>query len=90
MIKNDQHGFFKFLSILLLLLKIPTFFAVLVSLRRQGGNLGLSFADSSGPTGTRAFFVAVFPLILLTSSVVNARRVHLQRKGRIPDTGRRK
>jgi hypothetical protein len=49
-IKNDQHGLFKFLSILLLLLKIPTFFAFLMSLRQRGGNLGLSFADSTGPT----------------------------------------
>jgi len=50
LIKNEQHGFFKFLSILLLLLKIPTFFAFLMSLRQRGGNLGLSFADSTGPT----------------------------------------
>ena len=51
MIKNDQHGFFKFLSIFLLLLKIPTFFAFLMSLR-QRGHLGLSFTDSTGPPGT--------------------------------------
>ncbi|KIK70997.1 hypothetical protein GYMLUDRAFT_33101 [Collybiopsis luxurians FD-317 M1] len=53
MIRNDQHGFVKFLSILLLIFKIPTFFAFAVAARQRGaqfGGLGVRGNDFSGPT----------------------------------------
>jgi len=52
-IRNDQHGFFKFLTILLILLKIPTFFAFMMALRQRGltaGNFGIGLG-SAGPAG---------------------------------------
>ncbi|KAF8909029.1 hypothetical protein CPB84DRAFT_1766721 [Gymnopilus junonius] len=51
MIKNEQHGFFKFLTVCLLLLKIPTTFAFVNALRQRGAQFGgLGSANLSGPT----------------------------------------
>ncbi|CAA7265793.1 unnamed protein product [Cyclocybe aegerita] len=50
MIKNHQHGFFKFLNICLLLLKLPTFLAFANAVRQRGGQLGLGSNNLSGPT----------------------------------------
>ncbi|KAF5390151.1 hypothetical protein D9757_002929 [Collybiopsis confluens] len=53
MMRNNQHGFIKFLSILLLLAKIPTFFAFALAARQRGaqfGGLGVRGNDLGGPT----------------------------------------
>ncbi|KAH9486926.1 hypothetical protein JR316_0000992 [Psilocybe cubensis] len=51
MIKNEQAGFFKFLTVVLLLLKLPTFFAFANALRQRGGQFsGLGAANLGGPT----------------------------------------
>ncbi|KAG6842203.1 hypothetical protein C0991_000173 [Blastosporella zonata] len=50
---NAQNGFIKFLCIIILLLKIPTFLAFGLSLRQRGttfGGLGVGGQDISGPT----------------------------------------
>jgi len=49
MAKNDQHGFARFLSISLLILKLPTFFAFANSLRQRGSQFG-GIGSSGGPT----------------------------------------
>ncbi|KAJ3800729.1 hypothetical protein GGU11DRAFT_772197 [Lentinula aff. detonsa] len=53
MAKNEQGGFTKFLSILLLLVKIPTFLAFGLAARQRGvqfSGLGIRGNDISGPT----------------------------------------
>ncbi|KAF9015169.1 hypothetical protein BDQ17DRAFT_1340602 [Cyathus striatus] len=53
MTRNDQNGFLLLLTILLLLLKVPTFFAFAAALRQRGsqlGGLGLGGADLAGAT----------------------------------------
>ncbi|KAF8078615.1 hypothetical protein FPV67DRAFT_66257 [Lyophyllum atratum] len=51
MLKHEQHGFIKLLTVLILLLKIPTFLAFGVALRQRGTHLGgLGGSDLSGPT----------------------------------------
>ncbi|KIM48194.1 hypothetical protein M413DRAFT_439911 [Hebeloma cylindrosporum] len=51
MIKNDQNGFFKFLTVCLLLLKLPTLLAFMNALRQRGGQFaGLGSANLGGPT----------------------------------------
>ncbi|KDR84998.1 hypothetical protein GALMADRAFT_308768 [Galerina marginata CBS 339.88] len=51
MIKNEQHGFFKFLTVCLLLLKIPTLLAFVNALRQRGSQFGgLGSANLGGPT----------------------------------------
>ncbi|KAK0483294.1 hypothetical protein IW261DRAFT_938260 [Armillaria novae-zelandiae] len=53
MANNSQHGFIKFLTILLLILKIPTLAACGLAVRQRGatfGGLGLRGNDLSGPT----------------------------------------
>jgi hypothetical protein len=50
MIKNDQNGFVKFLTVLLLLIKIPTFFAFALAARQRGAQFGGLGSSSSGPT----------------------------------------
>ncbi|KAG5722507.1 hypothetical protein E4T56_gene2887 [Termitomyces sp. T112] len=48
---NEQNGFIKLLSILILLLKIPTFFAFSLALRHRGAAFsGLGGQDLNGPT----------------------------------------
>ncbi|KAG2366521.1 hypothetical protein BDR07DRAFT_1274314 [Suillus spraguei] len=52
MIRNEQGGFLRFLTIILLLLKIPTTGAFLIAMRQRGGQfpgLGLG-TDINGPT----------------------------------------
>ncbi|PBK96484.1 hypothetical protein ARMGADRAFT_1138712 [Armillaria gallica] len=54
MANHGQHGFIKFLTILLLILKIPTLAACGLAVRQRGatfGGLGLRGNDLSGPTG---------------------------------------
>ncbi|KAF5370239.1 hypothetical protein D9615_010071 [Tricholomella constricta] len=51
MLNNDQNGFVKLLTVVILLLKIPTFLAFGISLRQRGTSFGgLGGADLSGPT----------------------------------------
>jgi len=51
MIKNEQNGFFKFLTVCLLLLKVPTLLAFANALRQRGGQFGgLGSANLGGPT----------------------------------------
>jgi hypothetical protein len=55
MLKNNQYGFIKFLTVLLLLLKIPTFFAFGLTIRERRaqhgiGGLGIRGGDINGPT----------------------------------------
>ncbi|KAF5375229.1 hypothetical protein D9758_000261 [Tetrapyrgos nigripes] len=53
MIKYEQSGFIKFLTIVLLLLKVPTFLAFGLAARQRGaqfGGLGIRGSDLSGPT----------------------------------------
>jgi len=53
MARNDQHWFIKTFSILILLLKAPTFFAFLTALRQRGeqfSGLNIRGGDLSGPT----------------------------------------
>ncbi|KAF9526454.1 hypothetical protein CPB83DRAFT_857842 [Crepidotus variabilis] len=52
MMNNEQHGLFKVLTFLLLLLKVPMFFSFAMALRQRGGHLGLNLgaANLSGPT----------------------------------------
>ncbi|KAF5311870.1 hypothetical protein D9619_003180 [Psilocybe cf. subviscida] len=51
MIKNGQNGFFKFLTVCLLLLKLPTFLAFANALRQRGGQFGgLGAGSLGGPT----------------------------------------
>ncbi|KAK7058957.1 hypothetical protein VNI00_001581 [Paramarasmius palmivorus] len=53
MTRNQQHGFIIFLSVVLLILKIPTFLAFGLSLRQRGAQfsgLGIRGGDLSGPT----------------------------------------
>ncbi|KAI3622601.1 hypothetical protein WG66_015325 [Moniliophthora roreri] len=48
MTQNSQHGFIKFLTVLLLILKVPTFFAFGLSLRQRGAQfsgLGIRGSD---------------------------------------------
>ncbi|KXN90018.1 hypothetical protein AN958_05023 [Leucoagaricus sp. SymC.cos] len=40
MIRNDQSGFIKFLTVVLTLLKIPTFFSFLLVMRQRGAQFG--------------------------------------------------
>ncbi|KAF9453811.1 hypothetical protein P691DRAFT_812423 [Macrolepiota fuliginosa MF-IS2] len=40
MMRNDQSGFIKFLTVILTLLKIPTFFAFLLVMRQRGTQFG--------------------------------------------------
>jgi len=51
MIKNYQHGFFKFLTVILLLLKLPTLMAFASALRQRTGQFG-GFGSNAlgGPT----------------------------------------
>ncbi|KAF4623329.1 hypothetical protein D9613_001814 [Agrocybe pediades] len=49
--KNEQHGLFKFLSIVLLLLKLPTLLAFVTALRQRGTQFGgLGSNNLGGPT----------------------------------------
>ncbi|KAJ7169888.1 hypothetical protein C8R46DRAFT_216637 [Mycena filopes] len=53
MLNNEQSGFIKFLSLLLLLLKVPTFVAFGLALRQRGGQfsgLGIRGNDLGGAT----------------------------------------
>ncbi|RDB29491.1 hypothetical protein Hypma_015514 [Hypsizygus marmoreus] len=51
MINNEQNSFVKFLTFILLLLKIPTFLAFGMALRQRGVQFGgLGGPDLSGPT----------------------------------------
>ncbi|KAF8203652.1 hypothetical protein BJ912DRAFT_940619 [Pholiota molesta] len=51
MIVNKQHGLFKFLSVCLLLLKLPTLLAFVNALRQRGSQFGgLGAANLGGPT----------------------------------------
>ncbi|KAJ6509543.1 hypothetical protein C8R47DRAFT_1208697 [Mycena vitilis] len=53
MMRNDQDGFIKLLTVLLLLLKLPTFVAFSLALRQRGGQfsgLGIRGGDLSGAT----------------------------------------
>jgi len=53
MIRNDQSGFIKFLTFILLMLKIPTFVAFGLALRQRGGQfsgLGIRGGDLGGAT----------------------------------------
>jgi len=51
MTRNDQNGFVRFLTVLILILKIPTFLAFGVALRQRGTQFGgLGGPDLSGPT----------------------------------------
>ncbi|KAG2120876.1 uncharacterized protein F5147DRAFT_663580 [Suillus discolor] len=50
MIKNDQGGFLRFLTVVLLLLKIPTTGAFLVAMRQRGGQFPGLGTDIHGPT----------------------------------------
>jgi len=51
MIKNEQNGFFKFLTVCVLLLKIPTTFTFVNALRQRGAQFGgLGSTNLSGPT----------------------------------------
>ncbi|THV04943.1 hypothetical protein K435DRAFT_961660 [Dendrothele bispora CBS 962.96] len=51
---NGQHGFIRFLNIVLILLKLPTFLAFGLAARQRGsqfgGSLGVRGGDLSGPT----------------------------------------
>ncbi|KAJ6575122.1 hypothetical protein B0H19DRAFT_1127248 [Mycena capillaripes] len=52
MIKNEQNGFIKVLTLLLLLLKIPAFVSFGLALRQRGGQFsGLRSSDLNGATG---------------------------------------
>ncbi|KAK0210433.1 hypothetical protein DFS33DRAFT_293062 [Desarmillaria ectypa] len=54
MANNGQNGFIKFLSIILLVLKMPTLATCGLAVRQRGatfGGLGLRGNDLSGPTG---------------------------------------
>ncbi|KAJ3786673.1 hypothetical protein GGU10DRAFT_266564 [Lentinula aff. detonsa] len=79
MANNEQGGFTKFLSILLLLVKIPTFLAFGLAARQRGvqfSGLGIRGNDISGPTGALARHVAL--TLKITSrllSLGNARRI---------------
>ncbi|KAJ8084008.1 hypothetical protein PM082_002775 [Marasmius tenuissimus] len=53
MLRHDQSGFSRFLTVIIQLLKIPTFLAFGLSLRQRGaqfGGLGVRGNDLSGPT----------------------------------------
>ncbi|KAF9056167.1 hypothetical protein BJ165DRAFT_1398899 [Panaeolus papilionaceus] len=51
MVRHEQNGFIKFLTVCLLLLKLPTFFAFANAVRQRGGQFGgLSAGNISGPT----------------------------------------
>ncbi|KAL0951177.1 hypothetical protein HGRIS_007908 [Hohenbuehelia grisea] len=53
MVRNEQSGFIKFFTVVLLLLKIPTFFAFGLALRQRGaqfGGLGIRGGDLAGAT----------------------------------------
>ncbi|KAG1757585.1 hypothetical protein EDB19DRAFT_1866823, partial [Suillus lakei] len=50
MIKNEQGGFLRFLTIILLLLKIPTAGAFLIAMRQRGGQFPGLGTDINGPT----------------------------------------
>ncbi|KIY52737.1 hypothetical protein FISHEDRAFT_34818 [Fistulina hepatica ATCC 64428] len=50
MMTNGQHGLARFLSIILLLLKIPTSLSFVYALRRRGNGLGLHGNDMAGAT----------------------------------------
>jgi len=51
MIKNDQNGFFKFFTVCLLLLKLPTLLAFVNAFRQRGGQFaGLGSSNLGGPT----------------------------------------
>ncbi|KAF8973931.1 hypothetical protein BDZ97DRAFT_2069970 [Flammula alnicola] len=51
MVKNEQNGFFIFLTVCLLLLKLPTLLAFVMALRQRGGQFGgLGSANLGGPT----------------------------------------
>ncbi|KAJ6610903.1 hypothetical protein B0H10DRAFT_2058519 [Mycena sp. CBHHK59/15] len=52
MMRNEQSGFIKFLTFLLLILKLPTFVAFGLALRQRGGQLGLGIrgGDLGGAT----------------------------------------
>ncbi|PPQ80832.1 hypothetical protein CVT25_001957 [Psilocybe cyanescens] len=67
MIKNEQHGLFKFLTVCLLLLKVgfpgllPTFFAFANALRQRGAQFSLGSANLGGPTGIIALILWSMP-----------------------------
>ncbi|KAJ7492611.1 hypothetical protein FB451DRAFT_540044 [Mycena latifolia] len=53
MIKNEQNGFIRLLTIILLILKIPTFVTFVLALRQRGaqfGGLGIRGGDLGGAT----------------------------------------
>jgi len=53
MVRNEQNGFVRLLTIILLLLKLPTFLAFASALRQRGAQfsgLGIRGGDLSGPT----------------------------------------
>ncbi|KAI4526833.1 hypothetical protein EV122DRAFT_276722 [Schizophyllum commune] len=50
MARHEQNGFIKFLTVILLLLKIPTFAAFALAMRQRGSGLNLRGSDITGPT----------------------------------------
>ncbi|KIK47806.1 hypothetical protein CY34DRAFT_798889 [Suillus luteus UH-Slu-Lm8-n1] len=50
MIQNEQGGFLRFLTVILLLLKIPTTGAFLIAMRQRGGQFPGLGTDINGPT----------------------------------------
>ncbi|PPQ64267.1 hypothetical protein CVT24_008405 [Panaeolus cyanescens] len=51
MFRHEQNGFIKFLTVCLLLFKLPTFFAFASAVRQRGGQFGgLGAGNISGPT----------------------------------------
>ncbi|KAG2350348.1 hypothetical protein BDR05DRAFT_954442 [Suillus weaverae] len=50
MIKNEQGGFLRFLTVVLLLLKIPTTGVFLIAMRQRGGQFPGLGTDINGPT----------------------------------------
>lgn len=50
MARHEQNGFIKFWTVILLLLKVPTFAAFGVAMRQRGAGLNLRGNDLTGPT----------------------------------------
>ncbi|KAL1740682.1 hypothetical protein HDZ31DRAFT_47029 [Schizophyllum fasciatum] len=51
MARHNQSGFIRFMTVILQLLKIPTFAAFALAMRQRGSGLNLHGNDISGPTG---------------------------------------
>ncbi|EGN99380.1 hypothetical protein SERLA73DRAFT_38532, partial [Serpula lacrymans var. lacrymans S7.3] len=50
MVRNHQHGFIRFITIVILILKLPTMAAFAVALRQRGAQFSGLGANLSGPT----------------------------------------